>query len=196
LTPPILGFWALVYSPICITDDPPPTAVRYCRVVLPDRGPAGDKKAMSEFRRKQQDKRKQLDKAKAKWHAEQVGSRQAAPEGLQSTAFNVQAVDCFKDMHASCFATIGLVICVAVHDMTFQPVPLPCSEPRALHAGMRARLAARNMAEALAGKHVLHTQQHPLQLLISCRRIHHGKLLRRPVACHTLSMSCVMGFWV
>lgn len=37
-------------------------------------GPAGDKKAMSEFRRKQQDERKRLDKAKTKWHADQVGS--------------------------------------------------------------------------------------------------------------------------
>lgn len=36
-------------------------------------GPAGDKKAMSEFRRKQQEERKRLDKAKTKWHSEQVG---------------------------------------------------------------------------------------------------------------------------
>jgi hypothetical protein len=43
-------------------------------------GPAGDKKAMSEFRRKQQDARKQLEKAQARWAADKAKRDKAKAE--------------------------------------------------------------------------------------------------------------------
>lgn len=43
-------------------------------------GPAGDKKAMSEFRRKQQEARKQLEKQQARWQADKAKRDKAKAE--------------------------------------------------------------------------------------------------------------------
>lgn len=49
-------------------------------------GPPGDKKAMSEFRRKQQEERKKLDKQRAKWLAGKKDRDRARVEAKKKEA--------------------------------------------------------------------------------------------------------------
>lgn len=76
-------------------------------------GPAGDKKAMSEFRRKQQDERKRLDKAKTKWHSEQVRgeARQGAAAKWHSEQLILLGAPALGAVQAQQVCTRGSVEC-------------------------------------------------------------------------------------